>query len=286
MTIAKNQVRVDGVTITMFAAGIIAVVLGIACFRLMDDRPDVPLRTDVVAAMPAGTGRSSAAARRPACSWSSKVAREPASRRRYVGSLPRCRLSATTSSRPSSLARHRSARSCARCLLDRGNTAMAPLAEAMLYAADRAQHVAEVVRPAMERGAVVISDRYVDSSIAYQSGGRGLSESDIRRMSAQATGGLRPDLTVLLDVSPDVGLARVTGGGDRIEAEAVEFHQRVRRTFLALASQRRSGYLVLDAAKDADALHEVIVARGRCSCCCPRRCRRLRCTHRSSRVAP
>jgi dTMP kinase len=131
----------------------------------------------------------------------------------------------------------------------------------MLYAADRAQHVATVVRPALERGAVVVCDRYVDSSIAYQAGGRQLPESDVRRLSIVATGGLRPDLTVLLDVPPQIGLQRLTGPGDRMEAETVEFHERVRRTFLTLASQSRERYLVVNGSTSVDRIHEVVMAR-------------------------
>jgi dTMP kinase len=146
-------------------------------------------------------------------------------------------------------------------LLDRETANLAPISEALLYAADRAQHVATVVRPALERGAVVISDRYVDSSIAYQAGGRGLPESDVRRLSTVATGGLRADLTVLLDVPPEIGLQRLTGPGDRMESETVAFHQRVRRTFLSLSTQSRGRYLVLDAQTSVEKIHEVVVAR-------------------------
>jgi dTMP kinase len=260
VTIAKNQVRVDGVTITMFAAGLLAVALGLACFRLMDDRTDVPLRADIAAAIRRHRpllGRGTTAGLFVVFEGG-EGAGKSTQVRRLAAALQGLGHEVVVSFEPGATEIGAKLREV---LLDRANTAMSPLAEAMLYAADRAQHVSEIVRPAMERGAVVISDRYVDSSIAYQSGGRGLSEADIRRMSTQATGGLRPDLTVLLDVDPAVGLARVTGPGDRIEAEAAEFHQRVRRTFLMLASQRRSGYLVLDATRDADHLHEEVVAR-------------------------
>jgi dTMP kinase len=260
VVIAKSQVRLDGVTITMFAAGLLAAALGLVCFRLMDDRPDVPLRADVIDAIrrhrpQLGRGTSAGLF---VVFEGGEGAGKSTQVRRLAAVLQGLGHEVVVSFEPGATPIGASLREV---LLDRGNTAMAPLAEAMLYAADRAQHVAEIVRPAMARGAVVISDRYVDSSIAYQSGGRGLSEGDIRRMSVQATGGLRPDLTVVLDIDPTVGLARVTGPGDRIESEALEFHQRVRRTFLTLASQRRRGYLVLDATRSADQLHEIIAAR-------------------------
>ena len=114
-------------------------------------------------------------------------------------------------------------------LLDPATGALSPRAEALLYAADRAQHVATVVRPALERGAVVITDRYVDSSLAYQGAGRDLRAGRGARLSRWATGGLRPDLTVLLDLDPAVGLAaRRPATPDRLEAESLAFHERVR----------------------------------------------------------
>ena len=141
---------------------------------------------------------------------------------------------------------------------------VSPRAEALLYAADRAQHIAEVVRPAIERGAVVVQDRYIDSSIAYQGGGRVLSTEDIRSISEWATEGLWPALTVLLDVSPETAEARRSEAGkaaDRLESEAVEFHRAVRSEFLALAEAERSRFLVLDADAAVDEVHGAIVAR-------------------------
>jgi dTMP kinase len=122
-----------------------------------------------------------------------------------------------------------------------------PHTEALLYAADRAQHVAEVIVPALDRGQVVVTDRYVDSSLAYQGAGRDLPTGDVARLSQWATAGLVPDLTILLDVDPQLGLTRLTGPADRIEADTVEFHDRVRRRFLELARRRSYRYLVVDA---------------------------------------
>ena len=135
------------------------------------------------------------------------------------------------------------------------SAAPSPRAEALLYAADRAHHVATVVRPALARGAVVISDRYVDSSLAYQGAGRTLPVSEISWLSSWATGGLKPDLVVLLDVDPRVGLSRVDSRGlgtDRLESESRSFHERVRYAFLDLAAADPKRYLVLDAARPAD----------------------------------
>ena len=127
-----------------------------------------------------------------------------------------------------------------------------PRAEALLFAADRAQHVAEVVRPGLHRGAVVVSDRYVDSSLAYQGAGRALAQEEVERLSRWATQGLLPDLTVVLDVDPATARARRgadagRGGDDRMEAESLAFHERVRAGFLALAAREPERYLVVDA---------------------------------------
>jgi dTMP kinase len=141
-------------------------------------------------------------------------------------------------------------------VLDPANTGLSARAEALLYAADRAQHVHEVVRPALAEGRVVVTDRYVDSSLAYQGAGRAFDLEQVRSISRWATDGLRPDLTVLLDVAPEVGLARARGraAADRLEGESVEFHQRVRDTFRALAAAQPQRYLVLDATGSPDAL--------------------------------
>jgi len=148
-------------------------------------------------------------------------------------------------------------------LLD-GSAKPAPRAEALLYAADRAHHVATVVRPALARGAVVISDRYVDSSLAYQGAGRTLPVDEVSWLSAWATGGLKPNLVVLLDVEPAVGLARVTARGngvDRLEQESLAFHDRVRYAFLDLASADPRRYLVLDAARPVDEIASAVLDR-------------------------
>jgi dTMP kinase len=131
-----------------------------------------------------------------------------------------------------------------------GPDTLTPKAEALLYAADRAHHVATIVRPALARGAVVISDRYIDSSLAYQGAGRTLPIDEVSWLSSWATGGLKPDLVILLDIDPTVGLARVAargGGVDRLEAESLRFHERVRDAFLDLAAADPRRYLVLDA---------------------------------------
>lgn len=133
------------------------------------------------------------------------------------------------------------------------SASVSPRAEALLYAADRAQHVETVLRPALAAGEVVLSDRYVDSTLAYQGAGRDL---DVGALNDWATGGLRPTLTVLLDLDPLVGLRRARGrrGLDRIEQESAAFHERVRRAFLDLSAADPDRYLVLDATRSPEAL--------------------------------
>lgn len=132
-------------------------------------------------------------------------------------------------------------------------------AEALLYAAARGEHVAHVVRPALARGAVVVCDRYLDSSVAYQGYGRDLGPQRVRDLSLWATGGLVPDLSVLLDVDPRRGLARFAQR-DRLEAEPVEFHDRVRAGFLQIAAAEPGRYVVLDADRPAADLAQIVLA--------------------------
>lgn len=143
-------------------------------------------------------------------------------------------------------------------LLDVSSTGLSHRAEALLYAADRAEHVDTVVRPALERGAVVISDRYIDSSVAYQGAGRDLSPTEIARINRWATGGLVPHLTVLLDVAPEVARERFTEAPDRLESEPAEFHARVRAGFLTLAAADPGRYLVVDAGQEPEAVTTVV----------------------------
>jgi dTMP kinase len=145
-------------------------------------------------------------------------------------------------------------------LLDPATGALDDRTEALLYAADRAEHVASVIRPALQRSAVVISDRFVDSSLAYQGAGRALEQEQVRELSAWATGGLLPDLTVVLDVDPEVGLQRFSGA-DRLEGESLEFHRRVRAAFLALADAEPERYLVIDAVQDQALIAATIAER-------------------------
>jgi dTMP kinase len=132
---------------------------------------------------------------------------------------------------------------------------IAPRAEALLYAADRAHNIATKVRPALEAGHIVVQDRYLDSSLAYQGAGRVLDADEVRSLNRWATEGLMPDLTILLDLDPAVGRQRIAGGQyDRLEEAPDDFHQRVRDAYLVLAAAEPERFLVLDATRPVEYL--------------------------------
>lgn len=154
-------------------------------------------------------------------------------------------------------------------VLDERHREMSPQAEMLLYAASRAQHVAEVIEPALRAGRLVLSERYVDASYAYQGYGRGIGIDVVRAVNAAATRGIMPDLTILLDIDPAVGMERArrtagkegrAGRGDRIEQEDRAFFERVRAGFLALASEERDRVRVVDGNRAAEAVHRDVAA--------------------------
>ncbi len=258
------SVRADGATIVMLGGGLVAAVVGIVAYRQMDDRREVSILADLVGALrrrpprlPAheglfiaveggeGSGKSTQA--RLLADWLQAagrtvvVTREPGAT--AVGARVR------------------------ELLLDPATTLDART-EALLYAADRAEHVATVIRPALRRGDVVVTDRYVASSLAYQGAGRALGDAEVVRLSDWATEGLTPDVTVLLDVDPARGLeraaARVHGLGtglDRLEGESLAFHHRVRTRFVELAAAQTDRWVVIDAGPgDMEDVHQRVRA--------------------------
>ncbi len=151
------------------------------------------------------------------------------------------------------------------------NTAMQPRTEILLFLAARAQLVEEVIRPALAQGKIILSDRYADSTLAYQGYGHGVDLALLRLLLDFATGGLRPDLTLLLDVDPAVGLSRRRSSGgewNRLDAYALEFHQRVRQGYLTMAQQEPTRWRVVDASQPPDvvqsALSQLVLNRLRC----------------------
>ena len=154
-------------------------------------------------------------------------------------------------------------------ILDKANTAMDPRTEALLYAASRRQHLVEKVWPAVKEGKIVICDRYLDSSLAYQGGARGLGIENILNINMFATEGTFPDLTLLFDIEPEVGLARIAANAsrevNRLDLEKLDFHKNVRNTFLDLAKRYPDRFVIIDASKSqeevAKATLDVILAR-------------------------
>jgi dTMP kinase len=240
---------VDGTRILLVLAGLLAVGGGIVSYRQMDDRTGVPVVPDLVSAL-----RGDTTTRRRLSKGGMLIAFEggegsgkSTQAARLAEWLTERGVAVTATHEPGATDFGLRVR---QILLDSPDGSLTPRAEALLFAADRAHHVDTVIRPALDRGDVVITDRYVDSSLAYQGAGRALAVDDIRRLSRWATGGLRPDLTVLLDIDPELGLERARAAGhgqDRVERESLEFHQRVREGFRALADAAPDQYLVVDA---------------------------------------
>ncbi|HEX3705488.1 MAG TPA: dTMP kinase [Mycobacteriales bacterium] len=260
VVVSDARIRLDGVTITLFAAGLLSVLLGVISYRLMDDRPDVPLRADLYAVVrrhKPQLGRGTEAGLFIAFEGG-EGAGKSTQVQLLAEDLRASGYEVIVTFEPGATAIGARLR---QVLLDRQSAELSPVAEALLYAADRAQHVSEVVRPALERGAVVITDRYIDSSLAYQGAGRALPEGEVRRLSTWASAALLPDLTVVLDVAPEVGLRRRGGPSDRLEDESVAFHRRVRAMFLQLAAHGRDRYLVLDATGEADQIQIAVRQR-------------------------
>ena len=151
-------------------------------------------------------------------------------------------------------------------VLEHGNGDIDARTEALIFAASRAAHVSQVIRPAVERGEIVVCDRYIDSSVAYQGAGRGLGTQTVRDLNTWATDGLVPDLTILLDVDPGQGRRRRTAGNtaeDRLESEPDAFHHSIRSAFLELGGAEPERYLVLNAGLSKQVLAETILARVR-----------------------
>jgi len=222
-------------------------------YRQMDDRPGVTLRTDLVRRLRRTPARPTYTGTFVAIEGGEGAGKSTQLRLLEAWLLERGHEVVVTRE-PGATA----AGASIRALLLDPSTTLAPRAEAMLYAADRAQHVSEVVRPALERGAVVVTDRYVDSSLAYQGAGRELAVEEVARLSRWATDGLRPDLVVLLDIDPAVGLVRAGDEPDRIEAESLAFHCRVREGFVELAASDPDRYLVVPADQEVELVQEEI----------------------------
>ncbi|GAA5085701.1 dTMP kinase [Thermocatellispora tengchongensis] len=259
----EMEYRFDGSNLVMLVGAVLAVVVGGLALRHMDDRKGISLAADLLAAVrgeryvpdtgeqsrglfiafEGGEGSGKTTQSRLLAIWLRDQGYDVVQTREPGSTKVGMRLRAI--------------------LLDAAHQGLSARSEALLYAADRAEHVEKVIRPALHRGATVVSDRYVDSSLAYQGAGRALDQSDIAKVNAWATGGLTPDLTVLIDVPPSVGLARFASPADRIESEPIEFHERVRREFRALAAADPDRYLVVDGTQAQEEVSRIIQDRVR-----------------------
>ncbi|NUW43652.1 dTMP kinase [Nonomuraea rhodomycinica] len=238
--------RFDGSNLVLLLGGALAVAVGFLALRHMDDRKGVPLSDDLIAAvrgerfrpeggedMPGlfiafegGEGSGKTTQSRMIAIWLRDQGYDVVQTREPGSTKVGMRLRAI--------------------LLDAAERGLSPRAEALMYAADRSEHVEKVIRPALRRGAIVVCDRYVDSSLAYQGAGRALDPEEVAKVNSWATGDLLPHLTVLIDTPPSIGLTRLGGAADRIESEPLEFHERVRKEFRALAAASPERYLVVD----------------------------------------
>lgn len=254
------SVGVVTVRILLLLVGALVVLAGYFAFRRVDDKPGVPVLADlagsvrgrpvfaadsgdhpgVFVAFEGGDGAGKSTQALKLAAWLKVIGRD------YV-------LTREPGATPLG-------KQIRELLLAHGEVPPAPRAEALLYAADRAHHVDTVIRPALRRGAVVVTDRYVDSSLAYQGAGRALKVDEVAYVSAWATEGLKPDLVVLLDVAPADGLARADdrGAADRMESESLSFHQRVRQAFLDRAESDPERYMVVDASGNAEIIAEQV----------------------------
>ena len=253
------RLQYNGAQITILIAGFIGLFIGILSYRQMKDRPQVSLWSDVLTAMQgelgAITGQSTEGI---FISFEGGEGTGKSTQSKLLAEwLQQEGETVTLSFEPGGTPLGKELR---KILLGHETGSISPRAEALLYAADRADHVESVIRPALARGEVVINDRYMDSSIAYQGAGRVLIPAEVARISRWATETLYPTLTILIDVPAIIGLGRLTSM-DRLEAEPVEFHERVRQEFLQLAMLDPERYLVIDGTASVQDIHEAIIAR-------------------------
>lgn len=270
LSLAIFSVPFSATRMLLAAAGLFGVLVGIVAFRQMDDKPGVPVLADLIGSL---RGRP-LSAMGPEVHHGLFVVFEGGEGAGKSTQAELLAMALRARQREVVVTREPGATSVGlrirSLLLDRdatgrGGETITPRAEALLYAADRAHHVETIIRPALERGQIVISDRYIDSSLAYQGAGRVLPVDEVSWLSNWATGGLKPDLVVLLDIDPDIGLQRVENRGhsDRLESESLAFHDRVRYAFLDLAAEDSNRYLILAADAEPDEIAEFVFTRVR-----------------------
>ena len=254
-----TSVTYNGAAFTMFFAGLTATLVGILSYRHMRDRPNVSLFSDVKSALrgelgamtgmsiegvfisfEGGEGSGKSTQTKLLKEWLEKngeavlLTREP-------GGTPL-------------------GNQLREILLDNKTGLISPRAEALMYAADRANHVFAKIRPALDKGEIVITDRYFDSSVAYQGAGRVLLPAEVARISRWATESLTPTLTIIMDLPAEIGLARLDST-DRLESEPLAFHERVRQEYLNLANTDPERFMIVDASLAIEQIHEIIIER-------------------------
>jgi dTMP kinase len=256
-----QNVKLDynGAQITMLIAGIIASLIGVISYRQMKDRPTVSLWSDVVAALQGELGAITGGQTKGVfIAFEGGEGTGKSTQSKLLAKwLEQEGETVLLSREPGGTDLGKDLR---KILLGHETGAISPRAEALLYAADRAHHVYSVIRPGLDRGDVVITDRYFDSSAAYQGAGRVLNPSEVARISRWATESLYPTLTILIDVPAEIGLSRLQSR-DRLEAEPTDFHERVRQEFLQIAMMDPERYFVVDGTQSVEEIHAQIIAR-------------------------
>ena len=249
----------NGAQITMLIAGIIAALIGSVSYHQMKDRPTVSLWSDILAALQGELGAiTGAQAKGIFIAFEGGEGTGKSTQSKLLQKwLEQEGETAVLSREPGGTDLGKDLR---KILLGHETGIISPRAEALLYAADRAHNVFSVIRPGLDRGDVVITDRYFDSSAAYQGAGRVLNTSEVARISRWATESLYPTLTILIDVPAEIGLGRLQSR-DRLEAEPTEFHERVRQEFLQIAMMDPERYFVVDGTQSVEEIHTQIIAR-------------------------
>jgi dTMP kinase len=249
----------NGAQITMLLAGLIAALIGSISYHEMKDRPNVSLWSDILAALQGELGAITGTQSKGIfIAFEGGEGTGKSTQSQLLAKwLEQEGETVVLSREPGGTELGKDLR---KILLGHETGIISPRAEALLYAADRAHHVFSVIRPGLDRGDVVITDRYFDSSAAYQGAGRVLNPSEVARISRWATESLYPTLTILIDVPAELGLSRLQSR-DRLEAEPTEFHERVRQEFLQIAMMDPERYFVADGTQSVEEIHTQIIAR-------------------------
>jgi dTMP kinase len=253
------ELTYNGAAITILLAGIIATIIGWISYRQMKDRPNVSLWSDITNALKGELGSiTGAPAKGVFIAFEGGEGTGKSTQSKLLKKwLEQEGEEVVLSREPGGTDLGQGLR---KILLGHETGAISPRAEALLYAADRAHHVFSTIRPALDRGDVVITDRYFDSSIAYQGAGRVLQPNEVARISRWATESLFPTLTIIIDQPAEIGLARLKSR-DRLEAEPLAFHERVRNEYLQIASLDPERYLIVDGTQSIEDIHEEIISR-------------------------